>query len=69
MQLRASYTHSFTNNIYIVDPELDFRGKTAIVLRSAGEAAYHAFELTAKFNLSRIICCMHHTFIHAPAAI
>ena len=53
MQLRASYTHSFTNNIYIVDPELDFRGKTAIVLRSAGEAAYHAFEVTAKFNLSK----------------
>jgi len=53
MQVRASYTHSHTTNIYIVNPELDFRGKTAVVLRSAGEATYHAFELTAKFNLKK----------------
>ncbi|HZS48253.1 MAG TPA: TonB-dependent receptor plug domain-containing protein [Blastocatellia bacterium] len=53
MQIRASYTHSNTKHIYIVNPELDFRGKTGIVLRSAGEATYHAFELTAKFKLPK----------------
>jgi len=48
---RANLIGSRTNNIYIINPELDFRGKTAIVLRSAGRANYRALELTGKFTL------------------
>jgi hypothetical protein len=49
--LRANFTASRIEHIYVVNPELDFRGQNAIVLRSAGSAAYRAFELTARFLL------------------
>lgn len=49
--LRANLTGSRTDHIYIVNPELDFRGRSGIVLRSAGQATYRAFELTAHFHL------------------
>lgn len=49
--LRANYTNSRTDHIYIVNPELDFRGRSGIVLRSAGQATYRAFELTGRFQL------------------
>jgi len=51
LSFRANLIGSRTNNIYIVNPELDFRGQSAIVLRSAGRATYHALELTARFVL------------------
>jgi hypothetical protein len=51
LMLRANFTASRTEHIYIVNPELDFRGQSAIVLRSAGSATYRALELTARFLL------------------
>lgn len=48
LMLRANYTDSTTSHIYIVNPELDFNGRSAIVLRSAGHADYRALELTAR---------------------
>ena len=51
LDLRANLTRSRTENIYIVNPELDFRGRSGIVLRSAGQATYSALELTARFRL------------------
>jgi hypothetical protein len=51
--LRINYLHSATESIYILNPETDFRGQTAIVLRSAGEAQYRAFEIMARFKLRR----------------
>lgn len=51
LSLRANFTESRTTNIYIVNPELDFGGRSAIVLRSAGRASYRALELTARFAL------------------
>src|SRR5437588_3340648 len=51
LDLRANLTRSRTNHIYIVNPELDFRGRSGIVLRSAGQATYRALELTARFRL------------------
>ncbi len=48
---RANYVNSQTYNIYIVNPELDYRGTSAIVLRSAGDASYHALELSSRFSL------------------
>ncbi|PYS52080.1 MAG: hypothetical protein DMF68_02640 [Acidobacteria bacterium] len=51
LNLRANLTASRTNHIYIVNPELDFRGRSGIVLRSAGQATYRALELTARFRL------------------
>ncbi|MEA2175564.1 MAG: hypothetical protein QOD00_3156 [Blastocatellia bacterium] len=51
LSLRANFINSRTVNIYIVNPELDFRGQSAIVLRSSGRATYRALELTARFNL------------------
>ena len=45
LDLRANLTGSRTNHIYIVNPELDFRGRSGIVLRSAGQATYRAFEV------------------------
>jgi hypothetical protein len=51
LMLRANVTGSRTDHIYIVNPELDFRGQSAVVLRSAGHATYRALELTARFNL------------------
>lgn len=51
--LRMNYTQSTTESIYILDPETDFRGQAAIVLRSAGEARYRAFELMARFTLQQ----------------
>jgi len=51
LTLRANLINSRTENIYIVNPELDFRGQSAIVLRSAGNARYRALELTARVQL------------------
>jgi hypothetical protein len=51
LNLRANLTASSTDHIYIVNPELDFRGRSGIVLRSAGQATYRAAELTALFRL------------------
>jgi hypothetical protein len=51
LDLRANLTGSRTNHIYIVNPELDFRGRSGIVLRSAGQATYRAWELTARIRL------------------
>jgi hypothetical protein len=53
LDLRANLTGSRTNHIYIVNPELDFRGRSGIVLRSAGQATYRALELTARLHLPR----------------
>jgi hypothetical protein len=53
LNLRANLTASSTEHIYIINPELDFRGRSAIVLRSAGEATYRAFELTARLRLRK----------------
>lgn len=53
LDLRANLTSSQTDHIYIVNPELDFRGRSGIVLRSAGQATYRALELTARFHLPR----------------
>lgn len=50
LMLRANYTDSSTSHIYIVNPELDFNGRSAIVLRSAGHADYRALELTARLR-------------------
>ncbi len=38
LSLRVNLLDSKTDDIYIVNPEVDFRGRNAIVLRSAGEA-------------------------------
>jgi hypothetical protein len=51
LSLRANFINSRTEHLYIVNPELDFRGRSAIVLRSAGRATYRSLELTARFNL------------------
>ncbi len=51
LDLRLNLTTSRTDHIYIVNPELDFRGRSGIVLRSAGQATYRALELTARFHL------------------
>jgi hypothetical protein len=51
LTVRANLIGSRTTNIYIVNPELDFRGQRAIVLRSAGRATYRSLELTARFAL------------------
>jgi hypothetical protein len=53
LSLRANLIGSRTTNIYIVNPELDFRGQNAIVLRSAGRASYRSLELTARFTLPK----------------
>jgi hypothetical protein len=53
LSLRANLVNSRTSNIYIVNPELDFRGQSAIVLRSAGHATYRALELTARLTLPK----------------
>src|SRR5262249_54107016 len=51
LTLRANVINSRTKNIYIVSPELDLLGQSAIVLRSAGRASYRALELTARLQL------------------
>ncbi|HEY0545504.1 MAG TPA: carboxypeptidase regulatory-like domain-containing protein [Pyrinomonadaceae bacterium] len=51
LSLRVNFINSRTDHIYIVNPELDFRGQSAIVLRSAGRATYRALELTARVSL------------------
>jgi len=53
LTLRANLIGSRTTNNYIVNPELDFRGQSAIVLRSAGRADYRSLELTARFALPK----------------
>ncbi len=49
--LRANFIDSHTRRIYVVNPELDYRGTSAIVLRSAGDATYRALEVTSRFTL------------------
>src|SRR5262249_38674452 len=51
LAVRANLINSHTENIYIVNPELDFRGHSAIVLRSAGNATYRTPELTSRVQL------------------
>ena len=51
--LRANFIESHTSRIYIVNPESDFNGTSAIVLRSAGHATYRALELTTRFTLRK----------------
>lgn len=51
LTFRANLINSRTENIYIINPELDFRGQSAIVLRSAGNSRYRALELTARLQL------------------
>jgi hypothetical protein len=51
LAVRANVINSHTENIYIVNPELDFRGRSGIVLRSAGNASYRALELSARAQL------------------
>ena len=51
LSLRVNFINSRTESIYIVNPELDYRGRSAIVLRSAGRATYRALELTARVVL------------------
>ncbi len=51
--LRANYINSRTRNIYMVNPELDYLGDSAIVLRSTGNASYHALELTSRLSLKK----------------
>jgi hypothetical protein len=51
--LRANFIDSHTRRIYVVNPELDFRGTSAIVLRSAGNATYRALEVTSRFTLKK----------------
>ena len=53
LTLRANLVNSRTEHLYIVNPELDFCGQSAIVLRPSGRATYHALELTARFQLPR----------------
>jgi hypothetical protein len=50
---RANFINSSTRHIYIVNPELDFNGISAIVLRSAGHATYRALELTSRFIIRK----------------
>src|SRR5215813_2123361 len=50
LSFRANLIGSQTRNIYIVNTEVDYRGRSAIVLRSAGRASYRALELTARFQ-------------------
>ena len=51
--LRASYTNSTTDGLYIVQPQTDFFGRSAIVLTPSGSSTYKAFELTAKVILPK----------------
>ena len=51
--LRANFIDSHTRHIYVVNPELDYRGTSAIVLRSAGDATYRALEVTTRFTLKK----------------
>jgi hypothetical protein len=44
---------SQTDHIYVINPELDYRGRSAIVLRSAGHATYRALELTSRVVLPK----------------
>src|SRR5260221_4622158 len=48
LNLRANLTGSPTDNIYIVNPEPDFRGRTGIVLPSPGPSTLRALDLTAQ---------------------
>ena len=53
LDFRVNLTASRTEHIYIINPELDFRGRSGIVLRSAGQATYRAIELTARLRLRK----------------
>lgn len=53
LNIRANLTASRAEHIYVVNPELDFRGRSGIVLRSAGGATYRALEFTAKLRLRK----------------
>ena len=50
---RANFINSRTRHIYVVNPELDYLGTSAIVLRSAGDATYRALELTSRISLKK----------------
>jgi len=50
---RANFINSRTRHIYVVNPELDYLGTSAIVLRSAGDATYRALELSSRINLKK----------------
>jgi hypothetical protein len=49
--LRADLTESRTDNIYIVNPQVDELGGSIIALRPSGRSDYRAVELTARFVL------------------
>jgi hypothetical protein len=51
LSLRANFTKSRTDKIYVVTPEVDYRNRRAIVLSPTGQAVYTAFELMAKIIL------------------
>jgi len=51
--VRANFIDSHTRHIYVVNPELDYLGTSAIVLRSAGDATYRALEVTSRFTLKK----------------
>lgn len=53
LSFRANLIGSQTNHIYVINPELDFRGRSAIVLRSAGHATYRALEFTSRVALPK----------------
>ena len=53
LSFRANLIGSQTNHIYVINPELDYRGRSAIVLRSAGHATYRALELTSRIALPK----------------
>ena len=53
LSLRANYIHSRTSKLYLVQPQTDFFGRSAIVLTPSGKTTYDAFELTAKFILPK----------------
>src|SRR5260370_27370883 len=53
LSFRANLIGSQTDHIYVINPELDYRGRSAIVLRSAGHATYRALELTSRIGLFR----------------
>lgn len=53
LSVRANYTHSRTDRLYVVQPEVDYLKQRAIVLSPTGRAAYDALEVTAKFTLPK----------------
>jgi hypothetical protein len=50
LALRANYTNSQTNNIYIVQQRAHASGAAAILLSSTGASRYRAFEITGRLG-------------------